>query len=158
MSAAPAFDRAWLGEVLKYSEMLLSKERKEELGRNQVRLQAAMGAMPDDRIVLNYLGRSPLSFFDFRFDCTELWKGQTFNGELYQRFWAPGGEFSKFDPRVELPKIKCPVLIASGIFDFGCPPTVWYRFKDKLETHEYRVFERSGHYPRSKSDSYLIEP
>lgn len=158
LGSVPAFDEAWFGEVLKYSEMLMSKERKDLHQRSHERLRPAMShATPDEAVALNFIANGPIQFFDAHFDCTHLWKGQTFNAEIFQRFWAPGGEFWKFDPAVEFPKIKCPVLIASGVFDFGCPPTVWHGMKDKLSKHEYRVFERSGHHPQMEEQQLLDE-
>lgn len=158
VGSAPAFDGAWFGEVLKYSEMLMSKERKDELARSHERLQPAMSrATPDEAVVLNFIAGGPIQFFDARFDCAHLWKGQTFSADIFQRFWGPGGEFSKFDPTAEFPKIKCPVLIASGLFDFGCPPTTWHGIKERLAKHEYRVFERSGHHPQMEEQQLFDE-
>jgi pimeloyl-ACP methyl ester carboxylesterase len=89
-----------------------------------------------------------------------LWKGHANNAELFQRFWGPAGEFSRFDPAAES-NVRCPVLIASGVFDFACVPTTRHGIKDKLANHEYRVFEKSGHFPHIEEqhlfDETLIE-
>lgn len=154
VGAAPSFDGTWFAEVLRYSEMLMSNERKDELARSHDRLRPAMSrATPDEAVVLNFIANAPIQFFDAHFDCAHLWKDQTFNAQIFQRFWGPGGEFSKFDPATEFPRIKCPVLIASGLFDYGCPPTTWHGIIDKLAKHEYRVFERSGHHPQMEEQS-----
>jgi pimeloyl-ACP methyl ester carboxylesterase len=80
-------------------------------------------------------------------DCTDLGEGHSGSAQIFERFVGPGEEFSRVDPRVEFPKVSCPVLIASGAFDFAAVPTAWHKFKDLLANHSYRAFEKSGHYP-----------
>ena len=114
-------------------------------------------ATADEAMTLNYVVNGPMTFYDAHFDCTHLWEGHANNAELFQRFWGPGGEFSRFDPAAEFPNVRCPVLIASGVFDFGAVPTAWYGIKNKLAHHDYRVFERSGHFPHMEEQSLFDE-
>lgn len=142
--------------------MLASKERNDEIARNWERLTPVLSrATADEAMVLSYVANGPMTFYDAHFDCTNLWKGHANNAELFQRFWGPGGEFSRFDPAAEFPNVRCPVLIASGVFDFGAVPTAWHGIKEKLANHEYRVFEKSGHFPHMEEqqlfDETLIE-
>ena len=69
--------------------------------------------------------------------------------------------FAECVTNAEFPNIRSPVLIASGVFDFGAVPTAWYGAKDKLAHHEYRIFEKSGHFPHMEEqrsfDETLIE-
>jgi proline iminopeptidase len=163
VGAVPEFHTARLtAEWGKYWEIVASKERKDLLARNLVCVKPVLSrATADEAIALNYAANGPLFFYDAHFDCTGLWEGHANNAELYRRFWDPGGEFSRFDLEVEFPKVKCPVLIASGVFDFGTIPTAWHGVKDKLANHEYRVFEKSGHYPQMEEqrlfDETLVE-
>jgi len=162
VGAVPAFDAALLNEFAKYREMLASKERKDEIARNWERLTPVLSrATADEAMSLSYPANGPMIFYDAHFDCTNLREGHANNAELFQRFWGPGGEFSRFDPAVEFPNVRCPVLIASGVFDFACVPTTWHGIKDQLANHEYRVFEKSGHFPHLEEqqlfDETLIE-
>jgi proline iminopeptidase len=158
VGGVPAFDAARVTETAKYWEMLASKERKDAIVRNWERLKEALkGATADEALILSYLANGPVYFYDAHFDCTMLWDGHANNAELFQRFWGPDGEFSRFDPAVEFPKVRCPVLIAAGVFDFAAPPTAWHGTKDKLVNHEYRVFEKSGHYPHFEEQQLFDE-
>lgn len=118
--------------------------------RNRERVKDALSkATPDDGIIINYIANGPLYWYDARFDCADLWMGHTGSAEIFRRFYGPGGGFGKVDPMVEFPKVRCPVLIASGVFDFAAAaaPTAWHKAKDLLANHSYRVFEKSGHFP-----------
>jgi proline iminopeptidase len=158
VGGVPAFDAARLTEVAKYWEMLASKERKDAISRNWERMKPALkAATADEALILSYLANSPVYFYDAHFDCTKLWEGHGNNAELFQRFWGPDGEFSRFDPAAEFPNVKCPVLIAAGVFDFAAPPTAWHGIKNKLANHEYRVFEKSGHYPHLEEQQLFDE-
>lgn len=159
VGALPEFHTArMVAEQTKYWEMLASRERRDLISRNQERLKSVLsGATADEAMVLNYVANGPAYFYDPHFDCTDLWKGHATNAELFQRFWGTGGEFSRFDPAAEFPKVRCPVLIASGVFDFAAVPTAWHAIKDKLANHEYRVFEKSAHYPHMEEQSLFDE-
>lgn len=162
VGAVPTFDPARLIELSRYWEMLASKERKDAIGHNWERMTPVLSrATADEALVLNYVANSPVYFYDAHFDCTNLWEGHATNAELFQRFWGPGGEFSRFDPAAEFPKVRCPVLIVAGVFDFAAIPTAWHGIKDKLSNHEYRVFEKSGHFPHMEEqrlfDETLVE-
>ena len=92
-------------------------------------------ATPDDGIIINYVANGPGIWYDPRFDCTDLWQGHFSSAQIFERFVGPGGEFSKFDPTVEFSNVFCPVLIASGVFDFAAVATAWHKFKDLLAKH-----------------------
>ena len=158
----PAMDASFPPEQEKHWAMIASQERKELLMRNRERVNDALkNATPDDRIIINYIANGPMIWYDAHFDCTDLWKGHSSSAQIFERFWGGGGEFSRIDPRVEFPKVSCPVLIASGVFDFAAVPTAWHKFKDLLPNHTYRAFEKSGHYPHFEEqaafDATLLE-
>lgn len=148
VGAVPAFDEARIAEVAKHWEMLATQERKDVIARNHERIQPALSrATAAEAMMLNLMANGPVYFYDAHFDSTDLFKGQENNVELFQRFWGPGGEFSRFDGAAEFPQVKCPVLIAQGVFDFAAVATAWYGRKDLFPNHAYRAFEKSGHYP-----------
>ena len=158
----PAMDASFPPDQEKHWAMIASQERKELLMRNRERVNEALkNATADDRIIINYIANGPMIWYDAHFDCTDLWKGHSSSAQIFERFWGGGGEFSRIDPRVEFPKVSCPVLIASGVFDFGAVPTAWHKFKDLLPNHTYRAFEKSGHYPHFEEqaafDATLLE-
>jgi proline iminopeptidase len=158
----PTMDASSAQEQEKYWTMLASQERKGILLRNSERVKDALSkATPDDAIIIKYIANGPLYWYDARFDCTDLWKGHSCSAEIFERFVGPGGECSKIDPTIEFPKVRCPVLGTSGVFDFAAVPTAWHKFKDLLANHSYRAFEKSGHWPhfeeQSMFDATLLE-
>jgi len=59
---------------------------------------------------------------------------------------------------VEFPNVSCPVLIASGVFDFAAVPTTWHKLKDLLANHTYRAFEKSATIRISRSRRSSTQP
>src|SRR5215469_1813899 len=115
---------------------------KNSYPKNRERPDGSLSAKTDPSILLNdtvikwgglsYIASGPLYWYDARFDCTDLWKDHTGNAQIFQRLFGPGGEFTKVDPVAEFPKVRCPVLIACGVFDFAAVPTAWHKFKGLL--------------------------
>ena len=158
IGGTPTMDASSGREQEKHWAMLASQERKEIFLRNREQVKDALSkATPDDAIVINYVANGPLYWYDARFDCTALWKGHSCSAQIFERFVGAGGEFSKVDPTVEFPKVRCPVLIASGVFDFAAVPTAWHPFKDLLANHTYRAFEKSGHSPHFEEQALFDE-
>jgi len=162
VGAVPAFDARVIAEQERHWAMLASEERKQALAYNRERVRDVLSkATGEEAVVINYVANGPLFWYDARFDCTRLWEGNSSSAKIYRHFWGTGGEFSKFDPAVEFPKVRCPVLIASGVFDFAGVPTAWHKVKDLLPNHTYRVFEKSGHFPHFEEqalfDATLLE-
>lgn len=149
IATAPSFGPALDAEQARCWDTLASQHRKDVLASNRERLGDLMrNAATDEDMIAGYVSNGPLFWYDAEFDCTHLWSGQTPSAQIFERFWAPGGEFSKFDPAKELPKIKCPVFIASGNFDFATVSTAWHKTKDLISNHSFYAFEKSGHYPQ----------
>jgi proline iminopeptidase len=148
VGGSPTRDASLAAEQEKYWAVIASKERKEILRRNRERIRDALSkATPDDAIIINYIANGPIYWYDARFDCTDLWKGHFSNAQMFQQLLGPDGTFSRWDPTVEFSNVRCPVLIASGVFDFAAVPTAWHKIKDLLANHTYVAFEKSGHYP-----------
>ncbi len=147
----------------RYWNLLASAERKRLHAEKQAALtDAVLGRLtPSERIIVPYIANGPRTCFDPTYDCTPLWRGHdNLSAELYTRFWGQGGQFSTFSAEESFPRIGCPVCIAQGVFDFGCPPLVWSGVRNKLSDVTYQAFERSGHYPqmeeREKFDTALL--
>jgi proline iminopeptidase len=147
----PMLSPALSEQTAGYWDVVASPEPKQLLTENQARLTGeVLGRLtPSERLTVTYVADGPRYFYDPTYDCTPLWAGhEDFSWELYQRFWGPGGQFATFDPDASFPRIAAPVFIAHGVFDFSAPPTLWTGIKEKLPSHTYRAFERSGHYPQ----------
>ncbi|MDO8431671.1 MAG: alpha/beta hydrolase [Candidatus Binatus sp.] len=162
VATAPMFGPALEAEQARSWDTLASQRRKDILARNHERVGDLMrNAATDEAMIAGYVANGPLFWYDAEFDCTELWGGQRPSAKIFERFWGPGGEFSKFDPKTALPKIKCPVFIASGNFDFATVSTAWHKTKDLISNHTFRAFEKSGHYPHFEEqelfDATLLE-
>jgi proline iminopeptidase len=155
----PILDASSSREQEKHWAMLASQERKEMLMQSRERAKDALSkSTPDDAIIINYIANGPLIWYDARFDCTHLWKGHFGSALIFQRFVGSGGELSKVDPTVEYPRVRCPVLIASGVFDFVAVPTAWHKFKGLLANHTYRAFEKAVTIRISRSGRCSIRP
>ena len=145
-----------------YWQLLASEDRKRILAENLVGVKKRFQkASASEAIAIDYVANGPATFYEPRFDCSDFLRDASFDAAIWERFWGPDGEFAKVDPQVEFPKVKCPVLILAGAFDFLCPPTLWSGLKDKFTRGTYRVFEQSGHWPHLEEqklfDSTLIE-
>jgi proline iminopeptidase len=162
VGGAPSLAPSLEAKREEYWQLLASEERKRLLAENLAGLEKRLqGASAGQAIVIDYVANGPATFYEPRFDCSEFFRGSSWDAGIWERLWGPDGVFAKFDPEVEFPKVMCPVLIVAGAFDFLCPPTLWSGLKDKFARGTYRVFEKSGHWPHLEEqalfDSTLVE-
>ncbi len=162
VGSIPKWDAEFEAERQRYWQMLASPERQEILKRNEERLAREMPKLsPGAAITRQYVALAPMLWRDPNYDSTDLWADTALNREVWDRFWGEGGQLRSFDAAREFPKIKCPVLIATGLFDFAVPPTSWHGIKEALANHTYHLFENAGHNPQiedqARFDSALIE-
>ena len=139
----PEFDRA----RRTYWDSFASDERKAILRQNQERLTDEMlrSMSPSEAWIARYAALGPMYWYDATFDCSALYAGDRIEAALSDRLFGtvlPGRDVTPI-----LPAIQAPVFLAHGRYDFAAPPTLWEGRADQLPRGEFRLFERSGHYP-----------
>jgi len=135
--ADAAGDELWASDA--------SPERKRILDRNLAALASELdGLSPGEQFIRRYVARAPSLWYDPEYDCTWTWEGVTFNWPVFERL---GSLFESFDLAGSSP-IRVPVLVAHGRYDYAAPYTLWEKHKAELPDVEYRLFERSGHFPQ----------
>jgi proline iminopeptidase len=147
MCAGPDFSAAGHAAAERYMEESVCPERKAVLVANLARLPAEMAAAPDRAFVTYCLLMGPKSWFDYTYDATELWEGIEVNMTMFNHVW--GEIFRDIDITKNLARLKAPVFLALGRYDYLVPPAhLWESVREKFNDITIRMFERSGHAPQ----------
>lgn len=127
-------------------EVHASDERKRILKQNWERLPAdtLSKLSPSDAGILRYITDGPKIWYNPTYDASWLLKGTYWNMEVWNHLFEV--IMAKYDLTKE-DKIKTPVFLALGRYDFLVPYYLWDDKKDKLPNLSYNLFEKSGHYP-----------
>jgi proline iminopeptidase len=130
-----------------YWEMMASAERRAVAAERAAQLATPELRQPSTSaaFVRRYVLTGYQSFYDPRYDCSWLWDGAEFDVGWPVRFMA---QFGALDAPALYPQVRCPLFIASGRYDFGCPPTLWEGEWQRFPHATFQVFERSGHVPQ----------
>jgi proline iminopeptidase len=99
-----------------------------------------------ERYILNNIRNGPRYWYNPNFDPSPLWEGTYVNTETMNYVW--GKVFPRLDIKIGLEKLKIPVFLALGLYDYALPPiSVWEPLKTKFKDLTIRVFKYSGHTP-----------
>ncbi len=145
---APTYDidsHAW---AEKNWNTIASEERK-------LALETNMTKWPDEYInnlptpqnfIQIYIRDTPRIWYDYNFDAAALWDDVEFNVLGFNYIW--GELFPNLDITQGLENFHIPVAIMAGKYDgLVAPPESWDTVKDKFNTLNIYVFEKSGHTP-----------
>jgi proline iminopeptidase len=123
-----------------------SAERKAILAENRANKNLADGAIKEIQPDITWFVRdAPMIFADARYNSTPLWKGIAYDGRFLGHLWQ--GTFPKIDVFGELKKVKVPVAVIAGPYDFDAPPRkYWDRLKE-ISNAELIYLEDAGHVP-----------
>jgi len=125
-----------------------SPERKAQLADNLRRMPDDRLALlpPSERFIEAAKRLAPGSYFDYRFDPTELLVGIERNS-IIDHVW--GQVFPKLDITENLGEFDRPVYLALGRHDFLVgPPSLWNPIRHHFKDLTVRIFEESGHVPQ----------
>ncbi|HXO43389.1 MAG TPA: alpha/beta hydrolase [Thermoanaerobaculia bacterium] len=116
-----------------------SDERQKVLRDNLARLPA--GAPLAEALY----ARTPMRFFDPRFDAAPLFAGSVLRPKLLQHLMGPLTR--DWDLGAVAASYPVPLLVAHGRFDYVVPHFLWQDLAGTIPGATLRIFERSGHQP-----------
>lgn len=134
-----AGERAW--------EESVCPERRARLEADMAGLEAEIAADPERRFVAFCVRMGARSWYDPTFDARPLWAGVHPNMPVIDQLW--GQEFRDIDIRRGLDKLKVPVLLVLGRFDYlVAPHWTWDEYRADFNDLTVRLFEKSSHTPQ----------
>ena len=97
------------------------------------------------RFEIEYIYRdAPRYWAQMDFDCSRIWQGLLPPNEFIPLF---NEILPEIEVRDNLSKLKCPVYLAAGMYDYDCCPWHWEILTDTCSSLYVERFEHSGHYP-----------
>lgn len=146
MCAAPDYSDAAHSKSVRDWEELVSPERKAALAENLSRFPQEIAQAPERAFVTRCLLMGPKSWFNYNYDATNLWEGIEVNMTMFDYVW--GEVFRDIDITKNLDKLKAPVFLALGRYDYLVPPAyLWESVRGHFSDLTVRIFEQSGHAP-----------
>lgn len=124
-----------------------SETRKAVLRLNWDALTPArLAAMsPAEAEVARYVADGPKYWYDAAYDASPLWQGMYVNAGVLDKLH---GLFGGYELSWNPTRLRSPVLVVMGRYDFAVPHVLWDEVLPGLENVTYHLFERSGHTPQ----------
>ncbi|MFC2165368.1 alpha/beta fold hydrolase [Acidobacteriota bacterium] len=125
-----------------------SDERKMTHKKNweQVPAEEIKKLSQSEALIKTYVTNRAMYWYDPTYDCSWIWEGVEANPEVFNQIAMK--VLSKYDIMESLPRLKAPVFLALGRYDYVVPYTLWDGVKDKFPNLTYHLFEKSGHTPQ----------
>ena len=129
-----------------YLDDSVCAERKAYLAHTMQELAVELDANPEKRFITYCLKLGPISWYNYAFDASALWKDITVNMPLFDYLW--GEVFRDIDITKGLDTFDKPVLICLGKFDYLVAPFyLWDSIRPLFKNLTVRLFEASSHTP-----------
>lgn len=157
LGAAPSYSaRAHAAGERSFAEAVCP-ERKAALAANLATLDERIRSAPEKAFITFCLAMGPKSWFDPHFDAAPLWDGVEVNMTMFDYVW--GQVFRDIDITRDLERLRAPVWIGLGRFDYLVPPAyLWEEVRDRFPDLTLRVFDRSAHAPHfEESEAFDAE-
>jgi len=129
-----------------YFQESVNPERKMILANNLKTLESEISTHPENAFVIRMLKFAPMIWYDSTYDASALWQDVKLNPEGAAIVWGP--MFSEYDLKPGIDKMKCPVFLALGRYDYWNPPHLWESVRSCFHNLTIRIFEKSGHTPQ----------
>ncbi|MBW4601770.1 MAG: alpha/beta hydrolase [Calothrix sp. FI2-JRJ7] len=160
MCVSPDYSDAGRHKAEQYLEESVCPERKAALALNLSRLPQEIEKVPDKAFITYCLLMGPKSWFNYNYDAKNLWEGVEVNMAMFDYVW--GEVFRDIDITKNLDKLKVPVFLALGRYDYLVPPAyLWESVRGHFSDLTIRIFEQSGHAPHFEEpelfDQQLLE-
>jgi proline iminopeptidase len=125
-----------------------SDERKIILKKNweEVTDEAMKKLSPGEVLIKTYVTNSPMYWYDPTYDCSWIWEGVEANTDVFNHI--ANNVLSEYNITESLPRLKAPVFLALGRYDYVVPYTLWDGVKENFPNLSYHLFEKSGHTPQ----------
>lgn len=147
--AMPSVTTGSLAASAEYWETNASEERKAIRAANHEALAARdpSAVAPSDLFWDQYEADVPFRFFDPRFDLTAFRRQLTtsVNVDFINYFWDV--LMHEFDHTAAYSRIRTPVLVIAGVYDFGMPHFLWEDVVRTIPDFTFQLFEEAGHNP-----------
>jgi proline iminopeptidase len=137
-----------------------SAERRSLLKANTAQLpeQDRISPSTAEGFVRWYVARAPFFWRDPHFDSAPLWEGAHLNMGGVGRVTSL---LVENDLTAAFDRIRTPVLLMLGRYDYSAPPEIWEDERHKLPDCTLVIFEESGHGPmfeeQAAFDATLVE-
>lgn len=129
-----------------YFSEIADISRKKIFEQDMVGLGPKIQAEPEKRFVNFVLCQKAKNWFDPSYDASWLWQGVPTHLPTLDFVW--GTLFREYRANLNLDKIKFPVLLLQGKYDFVAGPhSRWASITTQLPRVSEIIFEKSGHYP-----------
>ncbi|MBN1618456.1 alpha/beta hydrolase [Candidatus Dojkabacteria bacterium] len=135
-----------------------SAERKEIYSNNLkiIKKDSLAKLSPSNRFIASIIRQAPRRWYDSTYNESHLLVGQNYNMPILNQLSAQ--DFFLFSDSV---KIKPPVFLAMGKYDFACPYPAWEKYLGMFDDITFQLFNYSGHNPHTeeaaKFDSLVID-
>ncbi len=125
-----------------------SDERKMILKKNweQIPQEEMKKLTPSEALIKTYVTNSPMYWYDPSYDGSWIWEGVEANTDVFNHIAI--NVLSNYDITESLPRLKAPVFLGLGRYDYVVPYTLWDGVKEKFTNLSYHLFEKSGHTPQ----------
>jgi proline iminopeptidase len=154
----PEISQNWTIHANNYWNDSASTERKEIFKNNWAKLtdDSLSKLSPSDAFIASVVANAPKRWHDSKYNEGKLLSGVTYNVPVLNQLFDQ--EFFLFADSV---KIKPPVFLAMGKYDFGCPYYDWEKHLKMFNDITFQLFDYSGHNPHTeeadKFDSLVID-
>ncbi len=129
-------------------ELDASDERKMILKKNweNINEEAMKNLSPSEAFIKTYVTNGPKYWHDPTYDCSWIWEGVEVNMDVINHLFS--AIFNEYDITESFPRIKSPVFLALGRYDYVVPYTLWDDVKEDFPNLSYNLFEKSSHTPQ----------
>lgn len=129
-------------------ELDASDERKMILKKNweNINEEAMKNLSPSEAFIKTYVTNGPKYWHEPTYDCSWIWEGVEVNMDVINHLFS--AIFNEYDITESFPRIKSPVFLALGRYDYVVPYTLWDDVKEDFPNLSYNLFEKSSHTPQ----------
>lgn len=130
----------------KFWESDASEERKRiwKENINRLEIDTTSNLTESDEFIRKYIADTPRISYDPNYDMSSIWDGIELNMNFLNHLWSL---LNNFDNSDSYHKIKTPVFVAVGRYDYFAPYYLWNDVKDKIPDLSFNLFEHGGHNP-----------
>ena len=146
IASSPISGSGLYAEADRYFSESVCYQRKEILANNMLEFDIKILENPGKEFITRMLTFAPMIWHDPFYDARHLWEDVEFNLTGVKVIW--GAMFNDYDINLGLKKIKCPIFLALGRYDYWNPPHLWEGERNKFNDLSIRIFEQSGHTPQ----------
>lgn len=134
-------------ESSQYWDEHASEHRKAllQLRRKSISIEPIFPLTAEEAYVAEYVADAPLYWYDAEYDASWLWQNLTFSMKAVLAF---RDLFQNYEMSWDQEKMKAPVLVVMGLYDYVVAHTLWDSFLPAHPEVTFKIMEESGHTPQ----------